>query len=162
MTVLRALDVRRDWPGVCRLVPVVLCADTAGIVAERDGELIGVMLGDNWTPTSVQVHQGVSDRAAFRAGLHIEFARWVFEVGGRRIMWGLTPADNTLALRVNTTYGFREVCRLPDALDEGRDLVIMQLTREAWVDGYLKQRGRRYAVGRAGDRDGQAVRTRAA
>lgn len=124
MITLRALRIPDDWEWVRTHVKCVLCEDTRGVVAEKDGEIISAFIADSWSENSVQVHQAILDMAALRAGIHREFARWVFGETGRKMMVGLVPATNEKALRLNEHYGFHEHTRIPDGFAEGVDYVV--------------------------------------
>ena len=130
MTTLRPLDIHRDWPWVREHIQCLLCEDTRGIVAERDGEIIGAMIADSWTENSCQVHNGVTDPMAFRCGLHVEFARYVFGDCGRKMMIGLTPSNLPKAIKINAHYGFTEFTRIPDAYADGVDYIVYRMTAD--------------------------------
>jgi hypothetical protein len=126
----RALDIKRDWPIIRDKVQCVLCEDTRGVVAERDGKLAGAFIFDSWTPNSVQSHQLLLDPMALKAGLHREAANYVYGVAGRKLIIGLTPSDNAKALKLNKHYGFTEAYRLQDGVRDGVDYVVMVMHRD--------------------------------
>ena len=108
---------------VKELIDPVFCEDTKGIVAVKDGEPIGVMLLDQWTETSVQCHIGIVNPICLRR-MPYEFCNYVFNTCGRKILIGLTPADNKKAMRLNEHLGFKEVMRMKDAYKQGVDYVM--------------------------------------
>lgn len=110
-------------------VECVFCDDMRGVIAIRDEFIVGAMIADSWTYTSVQVHNAITDPICFKHGIHIKFADYVFNTCGRSQMIGLVPSDNKKALKLNLHYGFKEVTRLPDAYRDGVDYVIMRLLK---------------------------------
>ena len=131
MITFRALNLRSpDITWLREHVQCVLCEDTKGIVAERDGAIVGMMVADSWTANSCQVHNAVTDTLAFKHGLHVEFADYVFGVCGRKMMIGLVPSDNAKAIKINNHYGFTQIACVPDALSDGVDYLVMQMTSD--------------------------------
>ena len=130
MITFRALDIQRDWPIIREKVQCVLCEDTRGVVAERDGQFAGCFVFDSWTENSCQSHQLLLDPMALKAGLHVEAANYAFGDCNRKIVLGLTPGDNERALKLNRHYGFVEIYRLPDGVRDGVDYVVMALYRD--------------------------------
>ena len=128
MITLRALHIPTDWGWVRHHIQCVLCEDTRGIVAERDGKIVGAMIADSWTENSCQVHNGILDPLAFKAGLHAEFARYVFGECGRKMMLGLTPANLPKAIKLNAHYGFTEFTRIPEGYADGVDYIVYRMT----------------------------------
>jgi hypothetical protein len=126
----RPLDIHRDWPWVKDNVRCVLCEDTRGIIAERDGRIVAAFIMDSWTETSVQCHQAIHDPLVFKHGYHVKTAQYIFGDAGRKLMIGLTPSDNEKAIKLNKHYGFTESFRVPDAVREGVDYVVMTMTAD--------------------------------
>ncbi len=110
-------------------VECVFCDDMTGIIAVRGDTIVGAMIADSWTYSSVQVHNAIIDPMCFKHGMHIKFADYVFNTVGRSQMIGLVPADNAKAIKLNLHYGFTEVVRLPDAYRVGVDYIIMRLLK---------------------------------
>jgi len=119
-----------DIPWLKEHVKCVLCEDTKGIVAERDGVIVAMYVLDSWSHNSVQCHHAVLDPLAFKHGIHIEVVRYVFGVCGRKLIIGLTPANNAKAVRIAKHLGFTEHTRIPDAYDVGVDYIIFRMTAE--------------------------------
>jgi len=136
--------LEHHWPIIMRELPLALQQDTRGVIAlnaETD-ELLAAVVCEDWTITSVQCHILICNRAALRAGFINEVANYVFTTGGRLSMYGMVPADNDKALRLNKHIGFTEVVRLKDAYDIGIDYVLMELRRENcpyWIQPALAQ-----------------------
>jgi hypothetical protein len=119
-----------DWNWVRENIQCVICEDTRGVVAERSGKIVSAFVADSWTENSVQCHQAVLDPMALKAGIHREFARYVFGEAGRKVMIGLTPSDRPKAIRLNEHYGFTEAYRLKDGVRDGVDYIVMTMTAE--------------------------------
>ena len=113
-------------------LPFAATTDTVGIVAydEVSRETVAVFICQDWTPTSVQVHQAILNPLVLRHGFLEECASYVFTQAGRKKLYGLVPENNKKALKLNHKLGFRELIRLEDACDEGVDYVLMELKRE--------------------------------
>jgi hypothetical protein len=106
--------------------------DTSGIVAYDpvSHETLAVFIAQDWTTTSVQVHQAVHNPVVFRHKWLEEIASYIFTQAGRLKMYGLVPSNNENAISVNLKIGFKEMVRLEDAYDVGVDYVLMELKRE--------------------------------
>jgi hypothetical protein len=117
-----------DYHWMKQHVGCVLCEDTRGLIAVRNGVTVGGFIADSWTETSCQVHQAILDPLCLRT-LPREFCRYVFMECDRKLMLGPTPSDNLKAQRINEKYGFRVVARFPDALKDGVDIIMYQMDR---------------------------------
>jgi len=111
------------------LIHPLFCEDTKGVVAEKDGKPVGAIILDSWTKTSVQCHVGVENVMCLRK-LQYEVADYVFNVCGRKLLIGLTPANNEKAIRINKTFGVKEHTRIPNAFEEGVDYIVYLMTKE--------------------------------
>ena len=111
-------------------VKCVICEDTKGIVALRDGVIVAMMIADSWTENSCQVHNAVTDPLVFKHGLHVEFAEYVFGFAKRKMMLGLVPSNNEKAIKIDLHYGFQEIARIPNAISDGVDYIVMQMTAD--------------------------------
>jgi hypothetical protein len=142
----RPLNVGRDWGWVREHVKCVLCEDTKGVIAERDGEIVGACIADSWAPGSCMGHFAATTPMVWRAGLHKEFFRWVF--ANRAILIGVTPADKVAAIRMNRHLGFRELTRIPDGFDEGVDYIVFQMRRDEcrWIEHETTAENKRTAA----------------
>jgi hypothetical protein len=105
--------------------------NTTGIVCVRDnGTPAGAVILDSWTANSVQGHLGAETPMVWRAGLHKEAFKYVFETAGRKIFLGLTPSDRLEAIRFHDKIGFKQVCRIPDGFADGIDYILYQMNKE--------------------------------
>ena len=136
MVCFRALNIDRDWAWVHERANPVLCENTNGIVAERDGKPIAAAIFDQWTASSCQVHICMDDPFVIRHGFFREVCTYVFVTCGRKCIIGLTPADNERAVRFNRHVGMREIYRIEDAIDEGIDYIVVRMDRDEcrWIE----------------------------
>ena len=122
------------WPWVVENVQCLWCEDTCGIVAiDAKEQIVGALVLDSWTHTSVHTHFAVTNPMAIRRGLFDETYKYVFETSGRRMMIGATPADRVKALKLVKHLGWTEQLRLKDGFDEGVDMVYSLYTKEQWL-----------------------------
>jgi len=130
--VFRALDTDKDWPWVQKHLQLALTDNTSGVVAVNADtqELVGAMVCESWTVTSVQCHFIVEHRAALRHNFHRECARYVFTTGDRLKMIGIVPSNNMAALKINKKFGFTPVGVIEDAFEVGEHAVILEMHRD--------------------------------
>lgn len=89
----------------------------------------GVIFED-WTYSSVQVHQWVDNAMVLRHGLYNEVVRYAMDEAGMLKLIGIVPEDNEAALKLNKHIGFREVCRIKDGFKPGVASVILEADRD--------------------------------
>lgn len=121
-----------DWPLVNDKIGTRWVEDTKGILAidDKSGECVAGCILNNWTYSSVCVHQWIDNPLVLRHGFFEEICRYVFEVAGREVLIGLVPADNEKALKLNKHIGFKETHRVKDGFRRGVDTVIMEARYE--------------------------------
>lgn len=105
----------------------VICEDTRGITALRNGKPEAVCVMDNWSHTCCQMHIWIGNPFVLRHGykdIVFDFVR----SGGRKKVLGITPADNSKALRFNRKIGFTEIFRVKDGYKEGVDYVVQEIS----------------------------------
>ena len=124
--------VPADMVTVRQHMPYALTEATAGVVAYDDvsHETWAILLAENWTATSVTVHQVIIKPMVLRRGWFETIADYLFTRAARKKLYGLVPSNNWRALSLNEKAGFVEVARLEDAYADGVDYVIMELRRE--------------------------------
>jgi RimJ/RimL family protein N-acetyltransferase len=129
---IRFFNGQTDWGWVCEQVPILRVEDTGGLVAfnEDTSELLGACIWDNWTKNSVQCHFILTNPIVVKHGFIGEITDYIFNHQGKRFIYGLVPADNEKALKINKKFGFTEKTRLTDAWADGVDYVLMELKRE--------------------------------
>lgn len=105
------------------------------------GSVCGVVGYDGFNGASVQMHvagePGWVDRAILRAAFHYPFV-----ILGCRVVLGLVPSGNTVALQFNHDLGFTRVAEIPDAHPDG-SLIVLQMRREEcrWLKMRADTRG---------------------
>ena len=103
-----------------------------GIVAynSETAETLAIVVAQDWTQTSCQVHQVILNPFVLRHGWFEEVASYLFNTAGRKKLYGLVPSNNARALSVNEKCGFAEVALLEDAFADGVDYIVMELKPE--------------------------------
>ena len=132
---IRLID-KPDWPWIKAQASPVLCEDTTGIIAVRNGIRVAAAVFDSWSPNSCLAHLIIQDPFVLRHGFLHQAFRLVFITRDRGLMTGLTPANNRKALALNKHIGFREVYRIPDGHKPGIDSVLQIMIRDEcrWLD----------------------------
>lgn len=122
--------------------PVNVTSDVKGIVAwDTENDCIkGMVIFDNWTENSCQVHIAIDTPMVFRHGMMEEGFKYVYETCGRNIIYGITPANNERAIKFNKHAGFVELYRLKDAHAEGVDLIIQEVRKEDYYGQAVSSR----------------------
>ena len=118
-----------------------LCADTRGITAVNENGPQAICLLDTWSPNSVQIHIWIGNPMAIKHGFLQEIFAFVFD-SGRELVIGSTPSDNAKALKFIKHVGLREVCRIPNAYQNGIDAVVTTMTKQQcrWIDHGIEEK----------------------
>lgn len=113
----RALEARDEskGPRYCRMC------------FQWHGPVVGMVGYCGWRPGSVMLHVAV-DRASCIPKLRMCAFDYAFNIAGKAVVFGVTPGDNTRALRFNKHLGFREVMRLNE--EPGQCVVVQEMRRE--------------------------------
>lgn len=126
----RLLDIQTDWPLVAKFVSPILCADTCGIMAHNErGEFKACAVFDSFTVSACNVHMGISSPVVLRHGFLPLVADFVFNYRSRARIFGLTPEDNSKALKFNEHIGMQYVTTIPDAYADGVGYVITRMDK---------------------------------
>ena len=112
-----------EW--LAELLPFAPTKDCGGVVAEGDNGRMGMIALDCWTPRAVQAHITIINAKAL-APLKREVLDYLWK-HGRRLLYAVTPSENTRSLKLQLAVGMKERYRLKDAWDEGVDMVITEL-----------------------------------
>jgi L-amino acid N-acyltransferase YncA len=96
--------------------------------------LVGCVGFDRWTETAVEMHCAGDPGWLDREMLYKAFS-YPFIQAGLKVAIAVVSSSNEDALRLNRRLGFREVCRIADAMDDG-DMVIMEIRPDEcrWLD----------------------------
>lgn len=125
----RPLNFKTDWEWVSKTISPILCVDTCGLMALRDGKLVAGCIMDSFTPVACNVHLGMEDPFILRYGFLPKLADVIFNKLDRSVIFGLTPENNTRAIKFSKHIGFVEVVRIPDAYDKGVGYVVTRMDR---------------------------------
>ncbi len=126
-----------EWEWMRQRARPVRCEDSQGIVAYDDRQKIAACcVADSFNTDSCNVHIAIDRPLAIKYGFLHEIARHIFITCNRQRMFGLVPADNEKALRLDTHMGFYEVARVPDGYATGVDYVVLRMDRETcpWLE----------------------------
>ena len=140
--IFKPLETQLEWAWVAERAYTMLNSDVCGIVVLNDvGVIQAVAVFDNFTRNACSVHFAIDNPMVIKHGFINEIARYLFNVRGRTRIFGLVPADNTRALKFDKHLGMKEVTRIPNALDEGLDYVVLSMTKEEcrWLAPEQKQ-----------------------
>lgn len=119
-----------DWSWVRERAHPVLCQDTEGVVAEKDGALVAAAIFDSFSWNSCLSHIVIEDPFVLRHRfLELAFS-FPFAIKKVALVTGLTPADNLPALRFNRKIGFRETYRIPEGYKPGIDFVFQEMRKD--------------------------------
>ena len=133
--VIRELEAR-DWEWIKLRASPILCDDTTGIVAEREGGLVAAVVFDSFSQNSCLAHVVIEDPMILRHHFLNYAFQLAFTLKDVGVVLGLTPADNKEALRFNSKIGMKEVYRIKDGYKLGIDFVLQQMRREEckWLE----------------------------
>ena len=121
---------QEEWDFLKQRAECVLCSDTKGIVAYKDGEIVGAVAMDTWSHNSCHIHIAVEDMLIFKHQFPEEVFHYIFNECDKGVIVGITPANNARALRFIKHIGFVEVFRLKDGFEVGVDFVCTEYRKE--------------------------------
>lgn len=120
-----------EWNWIRARARPVRCEDSQGIVAYDDTQKIAACcVMDSFNTDSCNVHFAIDRPMVIKYGFLHEIARHVFITCNRQRMFGMVPANNEKALRLDQHIGFREVARVPDGYATGVDYVVLRMDRD--------------------------------
>jgi len=111
--------------------------DFQGVEAIKDGEIMGVIGFDHWTPSSAQGHVLIVDaRCLSGGGILREAFGYAFGAAGRLIVFASTPSFHEDCLKFSDSIGFKEIYRVKDGWDIGVDMVIKEMRKTScpWIE----------------------------
>jgi hypothetical protein len=126
----KALETPEEWAWIQIACKVIACEDSQGIVAYEDDTIVAACVADSFTVDACNVHFAIAKPLVIKHGFLHEIARHLFITCNRKRIFGLVPATNKKALRLDTHIGFREVARVPDGYAEGIDYVVLRMDRD--------------------------------
>jgi hypothetical protein len=119
-----------EWDWIHARAECVRCADTKGIVAYKNGKIVGMVVFDTWAHNSVHIHIAFEDLFIFKHGWAEVVFGYAFNTCDKGVIIGVTPACNKKALRFNKHIGFEEIFRVKDGFEVGIDFVITEYRKE--------------------------------
>lgn len=126
----RALSCEEDWLWFKERTSVIRCEDTIGIVAYDDSGIKAVCVADSFTVDACCVHFAIDSPIVIRRGFFAEISRHLFVVCRRERIFGLVPANNSKALKLDEHIGFTEAARIPNGFKKGVDTVVLVMEKE--------------------------------
>lgn len=107
----------------------VLTRDARAVVAEEDGQIVGMVAFDAWTENAAQAHMAVVHPGVWlrllRPGFH-----YVFEQAKKGILVGVIPSHNEASVRFSMGLGFKPIARIRDGWAPNDDMVMLEMRRE--------------------------------
>lgn len=113
-------------------MPFNFSQDVKGLVAfNKDTfETLAVLVAQDWTMTTAQVHQVILNPMVIRHGWFQEIAEYLFVHAGRWFLMAPVLSNNQKAIRLNEKLGFKQMITLENAFDIDVDIVLMKLMPE--------------------------------
>jgi hypothetical protein len=121
-----------DWAWINDRLGILWVEDTTGIIAvdTLTGNRVAACMADNFTRNSVQAHILVTTPLVFKHGLLETFTDLIFNIMGKKYIYGMVPSNNEKAVNLNKHIGFVERTRLPEAFADGVDYIVMEMTKD--------------------------------
>lgn len=128
----RAFIGEFDWSWVNAQIPILRVEDTSGIMAiDTETETpVGAAIFDNWTANSVQTHFMVTSPMVLKHKFLEEVYTYVFGFKKLKYMYGLVPANNEKAVKLNKHMGWTIKATMPEAYAKGVDYLLFELTKD--------------------------------
>ena len=136
MITFKPLSNQKEWDWLYSLCHMIRCEDSQGIVGYDDkGNIKCGAVFDSFTVDACSVHFAIANPFVIRHGFLHEIARHLFITCGRERIFGLVPSTNERALRLDKHIGFTEVTRIPDAIADGVDYIVIRLDKKdcRWI-----------------------------
>jgi len=131
-----------DWDWVEKRTSLIACADSGGLVAyDEKGVVHAVCVWDSFTVDACSVHFAIDNPFVIRHGFLHEIARHTFITCNRKRIFGLVPSTNEKARKLDIHIGFREVARIPDAVKEGVDYIVLRMDKAdcRWLSEEMRE-----------------------
>jgi hypothetical protein len=121
-----------DWGWCQQQVGIQRVEDTCGLMAidTETNSTVGACIMDNWTENSVQCHFMITNPMVLKHQFLECCFNYMFNEKDVKYVYGLVPANNEKAVKLNTHMGFTIKTRLEEAFEDGCDYLLMQLKRE--------------------------------
>jgi len=131
-----------EWDWFKRRTHTIACEDSEGMVMyNTDMSIAAVAMFDSFSPDGCNVHWAIDNPMVLRHGFLEAIAHYLFVTRERKRIFGLVPSNNARALKFDKHIGMREIARIPHAMGEGVDYIVMTMTREEcpWLAKELRE-----------------------
>ena len=138
----KPLDTMEEWLWFKDKTHVLRCEDSQGIMAYNEQGIIqAAAIFDSFSPDGCSVHWAIENPMVLRHKFLQAIAYHLFVTCKRERIFGLVPSNNTKALKFDHNVGMREVARIPHAMGEGIDYIIMTMTKAEcrWLPEELRE-----------------------
>lgn len=108
---------------------MVICPQFRAIEALQDGQTIGMVGYDGWTPNSCAVHVAIEKPIALRRLVRPAFRIPFVQLGFDLVMASVF-STNTKSLDLVKGLGFKKLCVVRDGWQRGTDLHFFEMRRE--------------------------------
>ena len=135
------LQTTQEWEWVQERAHPICCEDSQGLVVYDNDIIKAIAVFDSFTVDACSVHFAIDDPLVIKHGFLNEIARHLFIQCGRKRIFGLVPSNNEKALKLDKHIGMEEVARIPHAMSEGVDYVVLCMTKEQcrWLPQEVKE-----------------------
>lgn len=96
-----------------------------------NSEIVGVVGYEGFTGTACRMHMAGEGRWITREFIRLAF-RYPFNSLGLKMVFGVVPSGNAVALDIDLRLGFTELIYVPGAHPDG-GLHFLQMTKENWL-----------------------------
>ena len=136
MVQFKALDQQVEWEWFLERNEIIQCGDSQGIVAYDEQGIQAMCVADSFSMDGCKLHFVVVDGADIYPWFTQEVARHIYVTCDRKRAFGYLSQNNKKALAAAEFMGVTEVARIPDAIREGVDQIVLCLTREdcRWLE----------------------------
>lgn len=130
-----------EWKWVQSRTHLIACEDSQGLVAYDNDIIQAIAVFDSFTVDACSVHFAIDNPLVIKHGFLTEIARHLFIQCGRKRIFGLVPSTNDKALKLDKHIGMEEVARIPNAVKEGVDYVVLSMAKEQcrWLPQEVKE-----------------------
>ena len=134
--IFKPLTETEEWKWVQARAHPIACEDSQGLVAYDNDIIQAIAVFDSFTVDACSVHFAIDNPFVIKHGFLNEIARHLFIQCGRKRIFGLVPSNNEKALKLDKHIGMEEVARIPDAVKEGVDYIVMRMDKEScrWIE----------------------------
>jgi len=111
------------------------------VMYNNDHSIAAVAVFDSFSPDGCNVHWAIANPMVLRHNFLETIAHYLFVTRERKRIYGLVPSNNARALKFDKHIGMREIARIPHAMGEGVDYIVMTMLREdcPWLAKELRE-----------------------